>query len=183
VKYEGFLSSGSKSPKARVYRKVSSGTCSQVRSEILSDATGEKDVIANRIMHNVRANVSQETHVVNVPDVQPVHPLPQCQVAGGSLQLTRCNWNTERCARQLQVGITICPTEIGREVQTASLLNHVRHVKSAFGNLNVRFTKLVKHRFPNANAKFFSLSKTRDTRLCTRDPATLHFSSISTQMQ
>ena len=46
----------------------------------------------------------------------------------------------------------------------ASLLNHIRHVKSAFGNLNVRFTKLVflKHCFPNANAKFVLFIK--DTR-------------------
>ena len=38
----------------------------------------------------------------------------------------------------------------------ASLLNRIRHVKSAFGNLDVRFTKLafLKHYFPNANAKF-----------------------------
>ena len=88
AKYEEFLSSGSKSPKAWVYRKVSSGICSRVRSEILSDATGEKDVVANRIMRNARANISQETRVVNVPDVQPVHPLPQRQVSGGSLQPT-----------------------------------------------------------------------------------------------
>ena len=72
AKYEEFLSSGSKSPKARVYRKVSSRTCSQVCSEILSDATGKKDAVANCIMRNTRVNVSQETRVVNVPDVQPV---------------------------------------------------------------------------------------------------------------
>ena len=64
AKYEEFLSSGSKSPKARVYRKVSSGICPRVRSEILSDATGKKDVVANRIMRNARVNVSQETRVV-----------------------------------------------------------------------------------------------------------------------
>ena len=69
AKYEEFLSSGSRSPKARVYRKVSLGICSQVRSKILSDATGEKDVVANRIMRNARVNVSQETCVVNIPDV------------------------------------------------------------------------------------------------------------------
>ena len=95
AKYEAFLSSGSRSPKARVYRKVSSGTCSQIHSEILSDATGRKDVVANRIMRNARVNVSQETRVVNIPDVQPVHPLPQCQVTGGSLQPTRRNQNAE----------------------------------------------------------------------------------------
>ena len=59
AKYEKFLSSGSKSPKARVYRKVSSGTCSRVCSEIPSDAAGKKDVVANRIMRNARVNVSQ----------------------------------------------------------------------------------------------------------------------------
>ena len=70
AKYEEFLSSGSKSPKARAYRRVSTGIYPEVRSEILSDATGVKDVVANRIMCNARVNVSQETHVVNVPDVQ-----------------------------------------------------------------------------------------------------------------
>ena len=74
AKYEEFLSSGSKTPKARVYRKVSLGTCSQIRSKILPDATGEKDVVANRIMRNTCT--SQEARMVNVPDVQPVHPLP-----------------------------------------------------------------------------------------------------------
>ena len=45
-----------------------------------------------------------------------------------------------------------------------SLLYRIRHVKSAFGNLNVRFTKLafLKHRFPNANAKIVLFVK--DTR-------------------
>ena len=93
AKYEEFLSSGSKSPKARVYRKVSSGTCSRVRSEIPSDATAKKDVVANRIIRNACDNVSHETRVVNVADVQPVHahPLPQCQVIGGPHQPVRRN--------------------------------------------------------------------------------------------
>jgi len=121
AKYEEFLSSGSKSPKAQVYRKVSSGISSQVHSEILSDVTGEKDVVANRIMRNARVNVSQETRVVNVPDVQPVHPFPQSHVIRGSHQPTRRNRNVERLqrrhARLLQAGMTICPIEVGCEVQ------------------------------------------------------------------
>ena len=96
AKYEEFLSSGSKSPKARAYRRVSMGNCPEVRSEILSDATAVKDVVANRIMRNARVNVSQEARTVNLPDVQPVHPLPQHQIAGGSLQPPRRNRNTER---------------------------------------------------------------------------------------
>jgi len=121
AKYKEFLSSGSMSPKARVYRKVSSGTCSRVRSEILSDATGKKDVVANHIMRNARVNVSQETRVVNVADVQPVHPLPQRQVTGGYHQPIRRNrnaeWQQRQRACQLQAGTTVCPTEVGREVQ------------------------------------------------------------------
>ena len=96
AKYEEFLSSGSRSPKARAFHRVSSGICSQVHSEILSDATGEKDVMANRIMRNARVNVSQKTRVVNIPDVQPVHPLAQHQVTRGSLQPARRNRNDER---------------------------------------------------------------------------------------
>ena len=96
AKYEEFLSSGSKSPKARAYRRVSTGICLEVRSEILSDATAVKDVVANRIMRNARVNVSQETRVANIPDVQPAHPLPQHQVPGGSIQPPRRNRNAER---------------------------------------------------------------------------------------
>ena len=47
AKYEEFLSSGSKSPRARQYRKVSSGTHSWIPSEIPSDVTGAKSVVAN----------------------------------------------------------------------------------------------------------------------------------------
>ena len=54
------------------------GICPEVRSEILSDATAVKDVVANRVIRNARVNVSQETRVVNFPDVQPVHP-PGCR--------------------------------------------------------------------------------------------------------
>ena len=47
AKYEEFLSSGSKSPRARQYRKVFSGTHSQIPSKIPSDVTGVKSVVAN----------------------------------------------------------------------------------------------------------------------------------------
>ena len=36
VKYEEFLSSGSKSPKARAYRRVSTGTCPEICPEPVS---------------------------------------------------------------------------------------------------------------------------------------------------
>ena len=76
AKYEEFLSSGSKSPMARVYRKVSSGTCSRVRSEIPSDAIGKKDVVANHIIRNARVNVSHETHKVDLLMFSPFMPVP-----------------------------------------------------------------------------------------------------------
>ena len=79
AKYEEFLSSGSKSPRARQYRKVSSGTRSPVHSEIPSDTTDKKSAIANHITRNTRVNISHETREVSVADIQPVHacPLPQ----------------------------------------------------------------------------------------------------------
>ena len=80
AKYEEFLSSGSKSPKARAYRRVSTGKCPEVHPEILLDAAAPKDVVVNHARSNTRANVSQETRVVNFSSVQPVHPLPQHQV-------------------------------------------------------------------------------------------------------
>ena len=106
AKYEEFLSSSSKSPRAQQYRKVSSGTHSQVRSEIPSDTTDKKSAMANHITRNTRVNVSHETREVNVADIQPVHarPLPQLQVTRSSQQPARRNRNAERrqrrCARQ-----------------------------------------------------------------------------------
>jgi len=130
AKYEEFISSGSKSPRARQYRKVSSGTYSWVPSEIPSDATGAKSAMANHITCKARVNVSHETCEVSVVDVQPAHtrPLSQLQVTGGSQQLVRRNRNAERRqrrrARQLQTqeaGTTICPaicpTDTEREAQ------------------------------------------------------------------
>ena len=73
AKYEEFLSSGSKSPRVRRYRKVSSGTSSQVRSEIPSDVIDKLSVMANHITRNTRVNVSHETREVSVADIQPVH--------------------------------------------------------------------------------------------------------------
>ena len=95
AKYEEFLSSGSKSPRVRQYHKVSSGTRSQVRSEILSD---KKSAIANHITRNTRVNVFHETREVSVADIQSVHsrPLPQFQVTGGSQQPVWRNRNVER---------------------------------------------------------------------------------------
>ena len=96
AKYEEFLSSGSKSPKARAYRRVSTGTCPEVRSEPLSEASAMRDVVANHARRDTRANVSQETRVVKFSGVQPVHPLPQHQVVVGFSQPPRRNRNAER---------------------------------------------------------------------------------------
>ena len=93
AKYEEFLSSGSKSPRARQYRKVSSGTRSQVRSETPTDATDKKSVTADYITRDSRVNVSHETRKVNA------RPLPQLQVTGGSQQPLRRNRNVERRQR------------------------------------------------------------------------------------
>ena len=49
AKYEEILSSGSKSPRARQCCMVSSGTHSQIPSEIPSDVTGTKSAVANRV--------------------------------------------------------------------------------------------------------------------------------------
>ena len=93
AKYEEFLSSSSKSPWARQYHKVSSGTRSQVRSETHSDATRKKDVMANHIIRNACVNVSNETRRDSVTDAQPTYarPLPQLQVTRGTQQPIRRN--------------------------------------------------------------------------------------------
>ena len=96
AKYEEFLFFGSKSPRARQYRKVSLGTRSPVRSEIPSDTTDKKSAMANHITRNTRVNVSHETREVSVADIQPVHACTQFQVTGGSQQPIRRNQNAER---------------------------------------------------------------------------------------
>ena len=98
AKYEEFLSSGSKSPRAWQYRKVSSGTRSPVHSEIPSDTTEKKSAMANHITRNTSVNVSHETCEVSVANIQPAHAhlLSQFQVTGGFQQPVRRNRNAKR---------------------------------------------------------------------------------------
>ena len=61
AKYEDFLSSGSKSPRTRVCRRVSTGNGPEARSaEALSGAAA-----ANCAKQDTRANASQEARVVS----------------------------------------------------------------------------------------------------------------------
>ena len=59
AKYEEFLSSGSKSPKTRVCRRVSTGNGPEARSVVLSGAPA-----ANCAKQGTRANASQKARVV-----------------------------------------------------------------------------------------------------------------------
>ena len=108
AKYEEFLSSGSKSPRARQYHKVSSEIRSQVPSKAPLNAVCAENIVAGCITRKARVNISHETREVSVADIQPVHarPLPQFQVTEGSQQSVRRNQNVERRqrrrARQLQ---------------------------------------------------------------------------------
>ena len=91
AKYEEFLSSGSKSPRTRVCRRVSTGNGPEARSEALSGAAAancaKQDtranasqearvvprttaVATNRAARNTRVSVSQETRVVKISGVQ-----------------------------------------------------------------------------------------------------------------
>ena len=163
AKYEEFLSSGSKSPKTRVCRRVSTGTCPETRSASLSGAAAEKGVAANRAIRNTRANVSQETRVVKFSGVPPIHPLPQHRLSLVSLnphdvtgtlsadrEGVRVNCKSEQLIIQLRQDARFKP---------ASLLYHIRHVKSAFGSPNTRFIKLapLKPHSPDAKAKLARL--------------------------
>ena len=165
AKYEEFLSSGSKSPKARAYHRVFTGICPKIRSEILSDAAPVKEVVAKHVRRNARTNVSQETRVVNLSGVPPVHPLPQHQVVGGSLQPPRRNRNAERRQRRGCVNYKleqlIVQQRQNARFRSAFLLHHIRHVKPAFGSPNVRFTRLalLKPHSPDANLKLAHLVK------------------------
>ena len=66
AKYEEFLSSGSKSPRARQCCKVSSEVRSQVPSETSLKMAYAKTVIFGRITRKARVNVSHETREANV---------------------------------------------------------------------------------------------------------------------
>ena len=86
AKYEEFLFSGSKSPRARHYRKVSSEICPQIPSKASPNVASVENIIAGRIIRKARINVFHETREVSVIDDQPAHarPLPQLQVTRGS---------------------------------------------------------------------------------------------------
>jgi len=143
AKYEEFLSSGSKSPKTRVCRRVSTGNYPEIHSvtlsgpaivanrakrdtrvnvsqetRVVSGAAAEKKVVAKHTQRDTRVNVSQETRVA-----KGIQPCPQHQVVVGFSPPPRRNRNAERQqrrhARQLQVGTTDCPTKAGRAVQTS----------------------------------------------------------------
>ena len=184
TKYEEFLSSCSKNPKARQYHKVSSGTHSQVSSEIPSDATDKKSVTADHIARNTRINVSHGTRVVGITDIQPVHArtIPQLQVTGGSQQPVRRNRNAERQQRrrtcQLQAqeaGTIICPADIEARLRPVSLLSCVRHTKSTYGDQNAKPNRLAFLRLHFPNAMFDSaraMLLLRDTRLVPLQPNT-----------
>ena len=79
IKYEEFLSSGSKSPRARQYRKVSLEIRSRISSEASLNVVGAEIIMARRTMHNARVNVSPDIHEVSVDNIQCIHAhtLPQ----------------------------------------------------------------------------------------------------------
>jgi len=145
AKYEEFLSFGSKSPRARQYCKVSSGTRSQVSSETPTDATDKKSVTADHITRDSRVNVSHETCKVDVADVQPVHtrPLPQLQVPGGPsnpygvtgiLNVDRDD-TRDNCKRNKLEQSSVQQRQNAR-LRLASLLNCVRRTEFTYGDPN-----------------------------------------------
>jgi len=86
AKYEEFLSSGSKSLRARQYRKVSLEIRSRISSEASPNIISAENIMAGRITRKARINVSHETREVSVVDgkLALANPLPQLQVTRGS---------------------------------------------------------------------------------------------------
>jgi len=80
AKYEEFLSSGSKSPRARQCQKVSSEIHSRVPSEAFSNVVCAENIMAGRITFKTRVNISHETREVNVVDGQLAHARPLSQL-------------------------------------------------------------------------------------------------------
>ena len=75
AKYEEFLSSGSKSPKARQYRKVSSEIRSQVSSKASPNVVFAENIMAGRITRKARINISHEAREVSVVDGRQLTPI------------------------------------------------------------------------------------------------------------
>ena len=74
VKFEEFLSSGSKSPKVvRQYRRVSSKIRSQVSSETSPKMVCANWAISGHVTCVARVNVSHETHEANDFESQSCH--------------------------------------------------------------------------------------------------------------
>ena len=69
AKYEEFLSSGSKSPRARQYHKVSSEIRSQVPPKASLNTICAENIVAGCITHKARVNISREIREVNVVDI------------------------------------------------------------------------------------------------------------------
>ena len=80
TKYEEFFSSGSKSPRAWQYSKVSSEIRSKVFSENSLEVATTKSVMAGHITCKVRVNVSNETREANIVKGQFGHTLPLPQL-------------------------------------------------------------------------------------------------------
>ena len=80
AKYEEILSSESKSPRERQYRKVSFEICSQVSSETSLKMAYTETIIAGRITRKARVNVSHKIREANVVEGQPGHTLPPPQL-------------------------------------------------------------------------------------------------------
>ena len=74
AKYEEFLSSGSKSPKVRQYRKVSSEIRSWISSEASPNVVCAESIMAGRTTRNARVNVSHKTREASLLMVKPATP-------------------------------------------------------------------------------------------------------------
>jgi len=144
--------------------------------------------VAGCITRKARVNISRKTREVNVVDIQPAHdrPLSQPQVTrvpnnpyGVTRMLnvdrddTRVNYRRKKL-EQLSVQQSVQQIQNAR-LKLASLLNYVRRAKSAFGDLNVKPTRLafLKLLFPSAT---FSIARSvpllRDRRPVSLQPNT-----------
>jgi len=75
AKYGKFLSSGSKSPRARQYRNVSSEIRYRVPSKASSNVVCAENIMAGRITRKARINISHEAREVSVVDGRQLTPI------------------------------------------------------------------------------------------------------------
>ena len=159
AKYKEFHSSGSKSPRARQYRKISSEICSQVPSKASPNAVCTENIVVGCITRMAPSTSPTRPARSALLTVGPLTPILFLSfrllgVPNNSYGVTR-TLNVDRdvrvnCRHKKLEQLSIQQIQNAR-LKLTSLLSYVRCAKSAFGDLNAKLKRLafLKLHFPN----------------------------------